>query len=172
MKIIKSFFGTAALMLALFTVSCNSSTSYPDVKAMVKAAAEDVEFITVEQLMTKIDSGDVFNLIDVRELKEYNHGYIPGAINIPRGVLEFKINNEQYWTNEGLYLPLKDEEFVLVCKKGSRSILAAQSIKKLGYENVKVLEGGWKKWELTYPDVQEKNLDEGNHEEVEEVGGC
>ncbi len=172
MKIIKSFFGTAALILALFTVSCNSTETYPDVKAMVKAAAKDIDFITVEQLMTKIDSGDVFNLIDVRELKEYNHGYIPGAINIPRGVLEFKINNEQFWTNEGLYLPLKDEEFILVCKKGSRSILAAQSIMKLGYKNVKVLEGGWKKWELTYPDIQEKNLDEGAHEEVEEVGGC
>jgi rhodanese-related sulfurtransferase len=172
MKIIKSFFGTTALILALIAASCNSNETYPDVKAMVKAASTDIDFITVEQLMTKIDSGDVFNLIDVRELKEYNHGYIPGAINIPRGVLEFKINNEQFWTNEGLYLPLKDEEFILVCKKGSRSVLAAQSIKKLGYKNVKVLEGGWKKWELTYPDVQEKNLDEGDHEEVEEVGGC
>jgi rhodanese-related sulfurtransferase len=172
MKIIKSFFGMAALMLALFTISCSSTDSYQDTDAMVSAAAKNVEFITVEALMAKVDSGDMFNLIDVREPNEYNHGYIPGAINIPRGVLEFKINNEQFWTNEGLYLPLKDEEFILVCKKGSRSILAARSIMKLGYENVKVLKGGWKKWELTYPDVQEKNLDAGAHEQEEEVGGC
>jgi len=139
MKIIKSFFGMAALMLALFTISCSSTDSYQDTDAMVSAAAKNVEFITVEALMAKVDSGDMFNLIDVREPSEYNHGYIPGAINIPRGVLEFKINNEQFWTNEGLYLPLKDEEFILVCKKGSRSILAARSIMKLGYENVKIL---------------------------------
>jgi rhodanese-related sulfurtransferase len=151
---------------------CNKSETYTNVDEMVSAASGKTEFISVEELNAKIDNGDIFNLIDVRELNEYNHGYIPGAINIPRGVLEFKINNEDFWMNEGLYLPLQDEEFILICKKGGRSTLAAESIQKLGYNNVKVVTGGWKKWELTYPDIFEKNLDAGSHEDEEEVGGC
>jgi 3-mercaptopyruvate sulfurtransferase SseA len=50
--------------------------------------------------------------------------------------------------------------------------LAVESLKKLGYKNVKYIEGGFKKWELTYPLMQEKNLEEGSGHQVEEVGGC
>ncbi len=172
MKMIKITLKTALLLMVFAMIGCKSEKTYPDVKTMVQEAEKQLSFITVEELKVKIDSGDMFNLIDVREPKEYNHGYIPGAINIPRGVLEFKINNPVYWENEGMYLPAKDEEFILVCKKGSRSALSAVSLMKLGYKNVKVLLKGWKKWELTYPELQEKNLETDSHEEVEEVGGC
>jgi rhodanese-related sulfurtransferase len=173
MKIIKSFLGLSALLLIVITLSCNKQETFTDVNEMVSAVSNEVEFISAEELKAKIDSGDIFNLIDVREAKEYYHGYIPGAINIPRGVLEFNIGKEDFWMNEGLYLPLKDEEFILICKKGGRSTLAAKSIQELGYKNVTVLKGGWKKWELTYPDIYEKDLDAlGGHEEEEEVGGC
>lgn len=114
----------------------------------------------------------MFNLIDVREPSEHNHGYIPGAVNIPRGVLEFNITNEAFWESTGFYFPEPTEEFILYCKKGSRSILAAETLKKLGYKNVTIIEGGWKKWELTFPTLQEKNLELESHGAAEEVGGC
>jgi len=173
MKIIKSILGISAMLLIFLTMSCNKSETYADVNEKVKAVSHEVEFISVEDLNARIDSGDVFNFIDVREPTEYYHGYIPGSINIPRGLLEFKIANEDFWMNEGLYLPEKDEEFILICKKGGRSTFAAIAIRSLGYENVKVVKDGWKKWELTYPDIFEKDLDAlGGHAEVEESGGC
>ncbi|WP_165835965.1 rhodanese-like domain-containing protein [Marinifilum breve] len=161
------------LIVALIIAwGCDSNKVYTNVDEMVKEAEQIVPTITVEELKVKIDSMEMFNLIDVRVKSEHNHGYIPSAINIPRGTLEFKIANEKYWENEGLYLPAKDEEYILYCKKGSRSVLAAKSLMELGYKNIKYIKGGFKKWEMTYPLLQEKNLEEegGHHEE--EVGGC
>jgi len=172
MKSIKLVLGIVTLFLITLAIGCSDEDSYSDVHEYIKVVAKETNYITPAELKVKIDSAEVFNLIDVREASEFNFGYIPGATNIPRGVIEFKINNEEYWENEGLYLPEKSELFVLICKKGGRSTLAAKAIHKLGYDNVMVLKGGWKNWELTYPDVFEKNLDANAHEEEEEVGGC
>jgi rhodanese-related sulfurtransferase len=108
----------------------------------------------------------------VREPSEYNAGYIPGALNIPAGTLVFKIANQEFWDNEMLYMPEKDEELIIYCKKGKRGVLAAEALGKLGYKNVINISGGWKKWELTYPLEYEKNLDAMGGEHHEEEGGC
>ena len=100
--------------LLAMTVSCNQSTSYNDVDEMVAKAAKKVEAITAEELKEKIDNGDMILLIDVREPNEYNAGYIPGSLNIPRGTLEFKIGNEDFWEAEMLYMPEKDEELIII----------------------------------------------------------
>ena len=152
--------------------SCQQNESYTSSDEMVEAAKVNIETITVEEIKERIDTFAVFNLIDVRDSREHNHGYIPGSVNISRGTLEFNISNEEFWESTGFYYPEKTEEFVLYCKKGSRSILAAESLKKLGYKNVWILEGGFKKWELTYPDMQEKNLELESHGDEGEVGGC
>lgn len=172
MKNLNLIFLLAALCISQVFFSCNKSEEFTSVDQMVEAATKTAQTISVEELKQKIDSMEMFNLIDVRVKSEHNHGYIPSSINIPRGTIEFKIANDAYWTNEGLYLPAKDEEFILYCKKGSRSVLAVESLKKLGYKNVKYIEGGFKKWELTYPLMQEKNLEEEGGHQVEEVGGC
>jgi len=172
MKNLKLLFVLMFFLTFQVFISCNNKADYANVEEMVEAAQSNVTAISVEEVKQKIDSMEMFNLIDVRERIEFNYGYIPSAINIPRGSLEFKIANDKYWSNEGLYLPAKDEEFILCCKKGSRSALAAESLKKLGYENVKYIKGGFKKWELSYPLMQEKNLEEESHQQVEEVGGC
>ena len=160
------------IALVAIVSSCNRSDSYSDVDAMVEKAMTNTEFVTVEGLKEKIDNGDMILLIDVREPAEHNAGYIPGSLNIPRGILEFKIGNEEFWDAEMLYMPEKNEELIVYCKKGKRSILAVQALKQLGYKNVKYLDEGWKKWELTYPLIFEKNLDQMSHEDEGEVGGC
>lgn len=161
------------IIVALGTLySCQNSDSFSSVDEMVEFAGKDLKMITVNDLKTKLDSFEMFNLIDVREPSEHNHGYIPGSVNIPRGTLEFKIANVDFWESTGFYFPESSEEFILYCKKGSRSILAAETLKKLGYKNVKIVEEGWKKWELSFPTLQEKNLEMESHENAEEVGGC
>lgn len=86
--------------------------------------------------------------------------------------MEFNIALEEFWESTGFYFPEPTEEFILYCKKGSRSILAAEALKKLGYKNISIIEGGFKKWELTFPLLQEKNLELESHGAAEEVGGC
>lgn len=152
--------------------NCQKTDSFSTAEEMVEVASKDLKTISVEELKIKIDSFEMFNLIDVREPSEHNHGYIPGSVNIPRGTLEFRIGSEDFWESTGYYYPEKTEQFVVYCKKGSRSVLASETLKKMGYKNVVFVEGGWKKWELSYPLLQEKNLELESHGAAEEVGGC
>jgi rhodanese-related sulfurtransferase len=64
------------------------------------------------------------------------------------------------------------KEIIVYSRKCRRGIVAAYTLELLGYTNVKYLDGGWKKWELTYPLEYEKNLDQMKHEEHADEGGC
>ena len=137
-----------------------------DVKEMVNG-------ITVAQAKTMMDTASFYMLIDVREAEEYHPGYIPGSVNIPRGVLEFNVANDKFWESKSLYTPYRTDMIFVYCKKGKRSILAASTLEKMGYTNVKYLEGGFKQWELSYPnDYERDEIEHGHAEEAEEVGGC
>ena len=78
-------------------------------------------------------------VIDVREPGEYLAGHLPGAINIPRGVLEFKIGDNAALAN-------KDLPIVLYCKTGGRAALAALNLQRMGYARVRSLTGGFDGW--------------------------
>ena len=161
-----------AAFILFISMSCGENQGVVTADELVEAASMKTTGVTVEELKDKIDNGDMILLVDVREPNEYNAGYIPGALNIPRGVLEFKINSEQFWDEAMLYMPLPEEEIIVYCRKGKRSILAAETLQKLGYTNVTYISDGWKMWELTYPLLQEKNLDNLHHDDGGEVGGC
>lgn len=156
----------------LLVSACQQNSSYNDVDEIVAEAQTTTRAITAEQLHAKIDNGDMILLIDAREPNEFNAGYIPGAVNIPRGILEFNINNLTFWDEAMLYMPEKEEEIIIYCKKGKRSILAANTLQMLGYSNIYYLTDGWKNWEMNYPLIYEKNLDASAHESSGESGGC
>lgn len=140
---------------------------------LVAQAEKECKKITVEELAQLMTGEEVYTLIDVRQELEHYYGYIPGSVILPRGSLEFNIGSEEFWETEGLYMPLKDETIVVYCKKGNRGILAAHTLKHMGYTKIFYLEYGFKKWELTFPDQVEKNLNAlgGGHAE-ESTGGC
>ena len=82
-------------------------------------------------------------LIDVREHDEYVQGYIPGARWIPRGYLELRIEDA---------VPDRDRHVVIYCASGTRSVLAARSLRELGYTRVSSLTGGFGTWKRAgYP---------------------
>lgn len=161
--------------ISLFVlISCQTKTGNLTVDEMVEQAAKIVNLSSPDELMKIMEGEENFTVIDVRQSNEHYHGYIPGAVNVPRGSIEFSIGTESFWENEGLYMPLPEEIIILYCKKGKRSILAAQTLMQMGYKKVLVLDGGWKNWELTFPDYCEKNLEmlSGGPAKHDDGGGC
>jgi rhodanese-related sulfurtransferase len=80
-------------------------------------------------------------VLDVREPEEYTAGCLPGAVNIPRGVLEFRIDGHPSFQGR------KDAEILVYCQTGGRSALATETLQKLGYEKPVSLAGGFKTWQ-------------------------
>jgi rhodanese-related sulfurtransferase len=78
-------------------------------------------------------------VIDVREYDEYAAGHLPGAINIPRGVLEFKIGMVPECAN-------KAGAFLIYCRTSGRAALSAVQLQKIGYDNVISMAGGFEAW--------------------------
>lgn len=101
---------------------------------MVEAAKEAVPHIDCEQFIAIRDTEKDYVLLDVREASEWKDGHIEEAIHIPRGLLEFQVTEA---------IPDTSKRVVLCCAKGGRSALAAYTLKKLGYQNVQFLEGGY-----------------------------
>jgi len=162
----------AVLTLVGFMImSCGSKNTYQNVDELIAEVSPNVTEITVADLHQLFDDGEIVVLIDVREPNEFNPGYIPGAVNIPRGLIEFNVLKDEFWENQFLYPPLKTDLIVVYCKKGYRGLLTADVLQKFGFENVRWLKGGFKAWELAYPQEQLKNLEQV-HDTGEEVGGC
>lgn len=87
-------------------------------------------------------------LIDVREPAEYDTGHIPGAINIPRGVLEFQV--DAHPAVAGVSDPAlshKTRPIVLYCRTGGRAALAALNLQRMGFTDVRSIAGGIVGWE-------------------------
>ena len=113
------------------------------VQDLVAEARGRIEEIAPDQLAAQEDCV----LIDVRELAEYAQGHLPGAINLPRGVLEFQIHAHPAMAcveSEALAQPQR--MLVLYCLGGGRSALAADSLQKLGFTAVHSLAGGFNAW--------------------------
>ena len=101
--------------------------------------------ISLEELRGRLESKPAFTLLDVREGEEFRAGHIPGAINIPRGFLEIKIESE---------IPDRDAPVVVYCAGGTRSALAARTLHDLGYTHVESANPGFSQWkDRRYPMV-------------------
>ena len=127
---------------------------YDDAAEMVAAAKEVITEIPVEDFKKTYTRDDIF-IIDVRTSAENNAAAIPGAVNIPRGVLEFRINLEETWEDTGKNPPQKTDPIFVYCSTGGRGSLSAKALVQLGYKNVQSLQGGWNAWNEAYPDIKE-----------------
>lgn len=104
----------------------------PAVALKVQAAQKQVKTIGMEEYRKVVENPGGTLIVDVREPNEYAAGHVPGAINIPRGVIEFKIwNHVGYPANTQL-----DQPIVLQCQSGNRASLAAQSLADLGFTHI------------------------------------
>jgi rhodanese-related sulfurtransferase len=109
------------------------AVTLPEFKQICEEAKKEIKEIDLDELKRMQGA----HLVDVREKEEQEKGMIPGAVGMPRGVLELHI--DEVTTD-------KDKPIVLYCGGGSRSALAAQSLKKMGFRNVMSLIGGYRGW--------------------------
>jgi len=107
---------------------------YRDLLAEVKVSIREV---SEDDVRRRLSDGRRFHLLDLREAEEWQGGHLPGAVHVPRGLLEARI--------EAL-VPDPAAEVVLYCARGNRSALAARSLGELGYANVLSMRGGWERW--------------------------
>ncbi|HUI52702.1 MAG TPA: rhodanese-like domain-containing protein, partial [Terriglobales bacterium] len=91
----------------------------------------------VEDVKRRMDAGEKFVLVDVREESEWAAGHLPGAIHLGKGIIERDIE---------LRVPDSGAKLILYCGGGYRSALSADNLQKMGYTNVESMDGGWKGW--------------------------
>lgn len=106
--------------------------------AIVNDAKSRVRESDVPTIAARIEAGDDFHLVDVREDREFAAGHLPGATHIGRGVLERDVEK---------VIPDKSAEIVLYCGGGYRSALAADNLQRMGYTNVLSMDGGFTGWQ-------------------------
>ncbi len=113
---------------------------------IVDDARARVRETDVDTVKTRMDRGDKFLLVDVREESEFAKDHLPGAIHLGKGVIERDIEAR---------VPDLNAEMILYCGGGFRSALAADNLQKMGYGNVISMDGGIRDWrEKNYPLVK------------------
>lgn len=110
---------------------------------LVAAAKQGIENLSVEEVAAELASGNVV-LVDIREGEErVQNGFIPGALHLPRGMLEFYADPTSPYHRSELE---PGKRVILHCAGGGRSALAVHSLRELGYSNVAHLDGGIGAW--------------------------
>ena len=109
----------------------------PGFQRLVQDARTRVHQFTVEEFVSRLEAGERYILLDVREDAEWVNGHIPSAHHISRGVLEREIERA---------IPEKNAPIVLYCGGDDRSALAADNLQKMGYAKVASLDGGLPGW--------------------------
>lgn len=115
------------------------------VNDLVAAARRVIHEVDAAGLAAR--SGTASVLIDVREPHEYAAGHLPGAINLPRGVLEFQVDAHPAMAcATAPALADRGRPILLYCRSGGRAALAAQSLAAMGFSDVRSIAGGIQAW--------------------------
>ena len=96
------------------------------------------------ELKEKLDAGEDLYLLDVREPSEYEEARIDSTVLLPQGAIT--ANNGVYAAAKEDLLSNKDKEVIVVCRSGMRSLMAGQTLTKMGFSNVKSLKSGVIGW--------------------------
>lgn len=118
-------------------------THNPGFLKLVNESRAQVHECMIDDVKAKLDRHQRFHLIDVREDHEFSKDHIKSAHHLGKGILERDIET---------LIPDRQAEIVLYCGGGYRSVLAADSLQRMGYTNVTSMDGGIRAWrEAGYP---------------------
>ncbi|HJZ65372.1 MAG TPA: rhodanese-like domain-containing protein [Candidatus Acidoferrum sp.] len=109
----------------------------PQFLKLVNDAKTRVRETNVADVKRRMDGGEKFLLIDVREDNEWANGHLPEAVHMGRGIIERDIETA---------VPDTSTKMILYCGGGFRSALVADNLQKMGYTDVESMDGGWRGW--------------------------
>jgi adenylyltransferase/sulfurtransferase len=119
-------------------------------RELMAEARQRVPEWTPDDVRQRLSNGGGYTLIDVREKEEYREGHLAGALSVPRGFLDMRIEET---------VPDRDAPLVLYCAGGTRSLLAGRTLMELGYTNVVSMSGGFGGWKgAGHPWVADKQF--------------
>jgi rhodanese-related sulfurtransferase len=104
---------------------------------IVDDVRKHIREVTIDDVKAKLDRGEKFLLIDVREESEYAVDHLPGAIHLSKGIIERDVEDR---------VPDQNTPVVLYCGGGFRSALAADNLQRMGYTQVLSMDGGIRGW--------------------------
>lgn len=140
---------TAAISVVILLMISTAYFSYAADKTpdqMVRKARAAIKEVTPAETKAMLDAKEKIIVLDVRDKPEFDEGHIPGAINISRGMLEFKA---------ALIMPDKDSRIIVYCGVDLRGPLATRTLNELGYHNAVNMSGGLKVWkEAGFPIIK------------------
>lgn len=119
-------------------------------KDLMDEARQQVPEWTIDQVREHLGNGDDYLLLDVREKDEFREGHLSGAVSVPRGYLELRIEQT---------VPDKGKPIIAYCAGGTRSLLAAKQLKDMGYQHIISMAGGYGAWKgAGYPWKQDRQF--------------
>jgi len=117
-------------------------------KTLMDEARREVTEWSIDQVRDHLGNGQAHVLLDVREKDEYREGHLAGALSLPRGFLEIRVEE---------LIPDKSKAIIAYCAGGTRSLLAAKQLKDMGYQTVISMAGGYSAWKgAGYPWRQDR----------------
>lgn len=106
-------------------------------KQLMEEARQAIPEVTIDEVKNRLERGEKWVLLDVREREEYREGHLDSALSLPRGFLEIRVEEA---------VPDKSAPVIAYCAGGVRSLIAARTLKEMGYENVVSMSGGYTAW--------------------------
>ena len=106
-------------------------------KQLMEEARKAIPEVSIDEVKNRVERGENWTLLDVREREEYREGHLEGAISLPRGFLEMRVEEA---------VADKSAPIIAYCAGGVRSLIAARTLKEMGYENVVSMSGGYTAW--------------------------
>lgn len=123
---------------------------------LLRAVQSEIRTVSLEELERRLEAGEPYVLVDVRERDEVQKGRLPGAVHVPRGLLEMQAEQR---------LPDKDAKIVVYCAGGTRSAFAAKTLAELGYAHVESAMPGFDRWKaLGHPIESPSGLTDAQRE--------
>ncbi len=123
------------------------------VAQMVANARSAIEEIDAKDMLDMIDNGAVV-IVDIRDIRERQRGFIPNSFHCPRGMVEFWVDPESPYYKE---IFGEDKKFIFHCASGWRSALTTQILQEMGIDNIAHMKDGFMSWKdaggtIEFPD--------------------
>jgi rhodanese-related sulfurtransferase len=143
-------------------------------KEIIAEASKDITELMPWDVEERIKDNKELMIVDIREECEFSRFHIKGSMLVPRGILESACEDEYEDAIPDL-VNGRDKEIIIICRSGLRSVLGTQMLQLMGFENVSSMKTGlrgWNDYELPLYNLEQKELDPDDVEEMLKAGFC